>query len=251
MTRVFAAAATISPGEHAYETELFGSTINLDTVLSSIVAALIVIGLGLWVRAKVTSGVPSRPQLLMETLFKWANDQVRENVGLKVAPYVVPLAFTLFIFIVVCNWISILPAQFNGTDYLPPATFDVNMTYAMMIFVFVWIWIAGFRKHGFLGYLGHIAKGPGNKAFLAPINIIVEVIANPLALSLRLFGNILAGTIMVSVISLLPSFINWPLNAGWKLFDMAIGLIQAFVFALLVIIYFGQALQTHDEEVAH
>lgn len=251
MTHVFAAAAQISPGDHAYQTELFGMTINLDTVLSTVVAALIVIGLGLWVRRTVTSGVPSRPQLFLETIFKWANDQVRENIGLKVAPYVVPLAFTEFVFIMICNWISILPAQANGKDYLPPPTFDVNTTYAMMVFVIVWIWIAGFRKHGFLGYLGHIAKGPGNKAFLAPINIIVEVIANPIALALRLFGNILAGTIMVSVISLLPAVINWPLNAGWKLFDMAIGLIQAFVFALLTIIYFGQNLQTHDEEVAH
>jgi F-type H+-transporting ATPase subunit a len=239
-------AATIEVGTHPNAT-IFGLTINVDTVISTLIAGAIVVGLGLWVRAKVTSGVPSKPQLFLETIFGWARDQVRENIGLKTAPYVIPLAFTLFVFILVANWMSILPAQAGGKDYVPPPTFDPNLCYAMMIVVIVWVWVAGIRQHGAGGYLAHVAKGPGNKAFLAPVNLIVEVIANPIALALRLFGNIFAGTIMVSVIGLLPWFVAWAPLAGWKLFDMAIGLIQAFVFALLTIIYFSQALQSHEE----
>lgn len=247
---VFAAATSIEVGVHP-EANFLGLTINTDTVLSTVIAAVLVIGLGLYVRRRVTSGVPSGPQLFLETILKWAQDQVRENIGLNVAPYVVPIAFTEFVFILFANWLSVLPAQFNGTDVVPPPTSDTNLTYAMTIFVIVWVHVAGFRANGFGGYLKHIAVGPGGAAFLAPVNVIVEVIANPLALALRLFGNIFAGTIMVAVIGLLPPYIMWAPSAGWKLFDMAIGLIQAFVFALLTVLYFGTAARPHEGAGAH
>lgn len=247
---VLAAATIEEPGTHT-QAHILGMTINTDTVLATAIAAVLVIGLGLFAKRKVTSGVPSGPQLFFESIFKWAQDQVRENIGLKVAPYVVPLAFTLFVFILICNWISVLPVQVNGHDLVPPPTADVNLTYAMTVLVIVWVHVAGFRANGFGGYLLHVAKGPGGAIFLAPVNIVVELIANPIALALRLFGNIFAGTIMVSVIGLLPSYILWAPNAGWKLFDLAIGLIQAFVFALLTILYFGQAARQHEEAGAH
>lgn len=255
MSLPFHAVTIETPGSHP-TANFLGLTINTDTVLTTVIAAVIVIGLGLIVRARVTSGVPSGAQLFLETVFKWAQGQVRDNIGLEIAPYVVPLAFTEFVFILICNWFSVLPVQVNGHDLAPPPTADVNLTYAMMILVVVWIHVAGFRANGFGGYLKHIAKGPGNAsglmlALLAPINYIIEVIANPIALALRLFGNIFAGTIMVSVIGLLPAYLLWAPNFGWKLFDLAIGVIQAFVFALLTILYFGQAARPHVEAGAH
>jgi len=161
-SHVVHAAATIeTPGTHP-TANFLGLTINTDTVLTTVIAAVIVIGLGLIVRRSVTSGVPRGPQLFFETVFKWAQDQVKENIGLEVAPYVVPLAFTLFIFILICNWISVLPVQVNGHDLAPPPTADVNLTYALTVVVIVWVHVAGFRANGFGGYLGHIAKGPGD-----------------------------------------------------------------------------------------
>ena len=251
-SNVFHAAVNIEPPGTHTTASFLGLTINVDTVIGTLIAAALVIALGLFVRAKVTSGVPNGPQLFLETVFTWARDQVKENMGLTVAPYVVPLAFTLFIFILICNWFSALPVQVNGRDLVPPPTADVNLVYAMTVVVIVWVHVAGFRANG-LHYFGHIARGPGNAPFLAPINIIVEVIANPIALALRLFGNIFAGTIMVSVIGLLPVYLLWAPNFGWKLFDLAIGLIQAFVFALLTILYFGQATAgaQHSEVSGH
>ena len=82
-------------------------------------------------------------------------------------------------------------------------------------------------------------------AFLAPINL-VEEIAKPISLSLRLFGNIFAGVIMVGLIAMLPAYIMWAPNAIWKTFDLFVGLIQAFIFALLTILYFSQATETED-----
>jgi F-type H+-transporting ATPase subunit a len=256
MTSVVHAAASIEPPGTHPEANFLGLTINTDTVLTTVIAAVIVIGLGLIVRRAATSGVPRGPQLFFETVFKWAQDQVRDNIGLEVAPYVVPLAFTEFVFILICNWISVLPVQVNGKDLAPPPTADTNLTYAMMIFVIVWVHVAGIRANGVGGYLVHIARGPGHARgftllLLGPINYIIEVVANPIALALRLFGNIFAGTIMVSVIGLLPAYVLWAPNFGWKLFDMAIGLIQAFVFALLTILYFGQAARPQSAAAGH
>lgn len=244
-SNVFHAAVNIEqPGTHT-TAHFLGLTINVDTVIGTLVAAALVIGLGLYVKAKITSGVPNGPQLFLETVFSWVRDQVKENMGLTVAPYVVPLAFTLFVFILICNWFSALPVQVNGHDLLPPPTADVNVTYALMLLVIVWVHVAGFRRNG-LGYFGHIARGPGNAPFLAPINIIVEVIANPIALALRLFGNIFAGTIMLALIAALPAFILWAPEVIWKLFDAFIGLIQAFIFGLLTVLYLS-SIRPHQE----
>jgi F-type H+-transporting ATPase subunit a len=78
----------------------------------------------------------------------------------------------------------------------------------------------------------------------------VEIV-KPFTLALRLFGNIFAGGLMLSIIGLIPVPVNWPLQIVWKLFDLAIGGIQAFIFALLTVIYYAQASASHADEDAH
>jgi F-type H+-transporting ATPase subunit a len=86
----------------------------------------------------------------------------------------------------------------------------------------------------------------GHVAFLAPINI-VEELAKPISLALRLFGNIFAGGILVALIAMFPWYIQWLPNAIWKTFDLFVGLIQAFIFSLLTILYFSQSMELeHD-----
>ncbi len=82
---------------------------------------------------------------------------------------------------------------------------------------------------------------------LFPLNLIEEIV-KPFTLALRLFGNIFAGGLMLSIIGLIPVPVNWPLQIVWKLFDMAIGGIQAFIFALLTVLYFAQARRVHGDE---
>ena len=82
---------------------------------------------------------------------------------------------------------------------------------------------------------------------LFPLNFIEELV-KPFTLALRLFGNIFAGGLMLSIIGLIPVPVNWPLQIVWKLFDMAIGGIQAFIFALLTVIYYAQASESHADE---
>jgi F-type H+-transporting ATPase subunit a len=143
--------------------------------------------------------------------------------------------------------LSIRPAFKTGEehDILAPPASDVNLTYALALLVIVRMHITGIRRKGFRGYYHHlITPSP----IMLPINLIEEL-ARPLTLALRLFGNIFSGVIMVQLIALFPAFILWAPDVIWKLFDMFIGLIQAFIFGLLTILYFASA--RPSEEGAH
>src|SRR5262245_8840629 len=234
------AVENIEIGEHITWT-VFGLTFNVDTILSTVVAGAIVVGLGLYVRKRITAKTPNRVQLFWETVTDQVEKQVDSTLGLKTAPFVVPLAISLFTFILLANWLAIIPTGHNP-EYLPPPASDVNLTYALALTVIVWMHIAGVRRKGFKGYYGHLAKPYW---FMTPINI-VEEISKPITLALRLFGNIFSGVIMVSLIALFPAFILWAPNIVWKLFDLFIGLIQAFIFALLTVLYFGSVAPSEE-----
>ncbi|MGH3883553.1 MAG: F0F1 ATP synthase subunit A, partial [Pseudonocardiaceae bacterium] len=239
--QVLAAEGGVQVGEHL-EWHLFGLTINADTVISTVIAAVIVVGIGLYLAAKTTSKVPSGLQLVFETVTKQVERQVESNVGIRTAPFVVPLAIALFFFILISNWMTILPHAWEA--YVRPPTSDVNLTLAMAFFVIILVHLTGIRVKGKHYFRHFIEPYP----ILLPLNIIEELV-KPVTLALRLFGNILAGTVMVSVIALLPAAILWAPTTAWKLFDLFIGLLQALIFALLTILYFGFA-AGQDEEGA-
>jgi F-type H+-transporting ATPase subunit a len=221
--------------------QIGGFTFNVDTIWATALAGLLVIGFGLLIRRRVTAGVPRGPQLFFETVTSAVTRQVESTMGLRTAPFVVPLAITLFFFILTANWLALIPSG-HHPEYLAPPTADVNLAYALALLVIFGVHLTGIRKKGFGGYYGHLAKPYW---WLAPINVIEEI-AKPITLSLRLFGNIFSGVIMVSLIALFPAYILWGPNIAWKLFDLFIGLIQAFIFALLTILYFGSV--AADEE---
>jgi F-type H+-transporting ATPase subunit a len=236
-------AVNIEIGNHI-TWKVFGVALNGDTIMGTLLAGAIVVGLGLFVRARVTSGVPSGRQLFFETVTQAVRGQVESTMGVKTAPFVVPLAVTLFMFILVANWIAIIPTG-HKPEYIPPPASDVNLAYALALLVVVWMHISGVRKKGFRGFYHHLATPHWA---MIPINL-VEELAKPITLALRLFGNIFSGVIMVSLIALFPAYLLWAPEIIWKLFDMFIGVIQAFIFALLTILYFGAL--APSEEGAH
>jgi F-type H+-transporting ATPase subunit a len=239
-------AINIKVGEHI-EWHIFGVTVHGDTIISTLVAGAIIIALGLWMRRKLNARQPSGVQLFFETVTDQVETQVEDTMGIKTAPFVVPLAMTLFLFILIANWLSILPAFKTGEDHeiLPPPAADVNLTYALALLVIVLMHVTGIRKKGLRGYYHHLITPSWA---MLPINIIEEIV-RPVTLALRLFGNIFSGTIMVTLIALFPPAILWIPDLLWKLFDMFIGLIQAFIFGLLTILYFSSVRPT--EEGAH
>lgn len=245
MTPHLRAASDIEIGVHP-EWHLFGLTFNADTIISTLVAAAILIVVGFVVRAKITSGPPNGLQLFFETVTAQLRDLVESTIGVRVAPFLIPLSVTMFCFLLIANWFSALPLMVNGKDLLPPPAGDINLVFPLALMVFVWKHVVGARRHhGPVRQLVHVLKGHEPK--LAPMWIIEEL-SFLLSHALRLFGNILAGTIMLEVIgALLPPYLGWVLNGGWKLFDLFIGAVQAFIFAFLTIIFFSQAMELREE----
>ena len=229
---------------HHIQWHVFGLTWNVDTILSTLIAGLIVIGLGLALRRSMDVRKPGKLQLFYEAVTEQVEAQVEDSMGVKTAPFVVPLAFTLFLFILFANWIAIIPTG-HSPEYAPPPASDVNLTYALAAVVIVWMHFEGVRRNG-LKYYSHIFAKP---RVMAPLRIIEEIV-RPFTLALRLFGNIFAGVIMVSLIALFPAFVLWLPNIIWKLFDAFIGLIQAFIFGLLTILYFSSVAAQHGSDHA-
>jgi len=236
---------------------------NSDTITCTIVAGVIVVGLGLLLRSRLTKSsaghVPSKLQLIWEAVVGQVNKEVENNLG-RIHPYVAPLAIALFFFILIANWLEMIPTKINEhhDEILTAPTADTNLTYALAILAMVSVWVYGIRTQGPKAYFGHFLKP---YPALAPLEILTELV-KPVTLALRLFGNIFAGGIMLALIA---GLVAWKIgdvpvggvlavlaNILWKLFDMAIGVIQAFIFALLTVLYFAMAGAGHggDEHEA-
>jgi F-type H+-transporting ATPase subunit a len=155
---------------------------------------------------------------------------------------------TLFLFILICNWMSFFPTAMQpgiSGDILPAPTGDVNLPLAMALLVIVWVHVESFRARGFRGYFRHY-RDP--YVALAPINVIEEI-TKPVTLTFRLFGNVFSGVIMIAVMTtLLPIYIVPFGEILWKPFELFIGAIQAYIFMLLAVMYFGFATSHEDKE---
>jgi len=239
-------SADIEVGVH-HTAELFGMTFNVDTIWTTLIAGGLVLGLGFFVASRVTSGVPGKIQLVWESIVNWISQLVQDNIG-KPDRNVIQLAIMLFTLILVSNWLELIPSE----HYLPAPTSDLNLTLALALIVIFGVHVRGIRAKGLKGYVKHYFEP---YAVLFPLKLIEEIV-KPFTLALRLFGNIFAGGILVSLIALLgnafgPAAMVVP-NAIWKTFDLFIGLIQAFIFALLTILYFSQSMEMdHEDEKAN
>ena len=243
-----AAAREIEIGHHT-RAEILGMTVNIDTIISTLIAGGIVLIMGFIAKRYLTKDpknhVPSKMQLIWESVIGVVNKQVEDNLG-RVHPYVAPLAVSLFFFILICNWMELLPTKLNSGTHLTPApTADTNLTYALAAVAMISVWVYGIRTKGAKGYFKHFLEP---YPVLLPLNILEELV-KPITLALRLFGNIFAGGIMLALIAIIPWYFGMPLaNFLWKAFDLLIGAIQAFIFALLTVLYFAMAGAGHDDE---
>ena len=242
-------------------------TFNSDSLVSSALAIIITLLVGFFVANRLRSGVPGKLQLVFEFLIDYVRGLVHQSVG-EGGGFIVPLAMTLGFYILVANWLDFFPLQ----QPIHPANADLNQTLAMALLVIIVVQAYSIRVLGFRGYLRRFTKPfemalPVRIAFI-PLNIVEELV-KPVTLSLRLFGNIFAGALMVYLIGSLITFLaglvpNGGVGSGvgivfgalaevgliiWKAFDIFfVGTIQAFIFTLLTIIYFGMAREGLEEE---
>ena len=230
--------------------------LNYDSVISSAIAIVVTILVAILIARSLKPNHPGRPQALAEWVFAYVRRTATENA--PDAPFVVPLAATLGFYILIANYLDFFPITLLPNVH--PANTDVNQTAAMALVVFIVVNAYTLRIRGVRGYLHHLTR-PFDlpiwaRVFFTALNIIEEIV-KPVTLAFRLFGNLLAGILMVFVITLLlgqlPYVGSWLAGpvavAIWKLFDVLfIGLIQAFILMLLTIVYFGLAREGLEEK---
>lgn len=258
-------AAEAVPGTHPTVQvcgQAFLCTFNVDTIISSAIAIVLTLGIVLGVASRVRSdGPPGKLQMVLELLLSYTRGLIGDMASEEDEAFILPIAATIFLFILVANWLDFFPLK----QPVVPANADVNLTFAMAVAVIVVVQWYSVRVLGWKGYFRRYTKPfelpkPFRAAFVV-LNVIEEV-AKPISLALRLFGNIFGGLVMVYLLTLAyhafagsgpimtavsPLWIL--LLVVWKLFDVfLIGTIQAFIFMLLTIIYFGMAREGLEEE---
>ena len=189
--------------------------------------------------------IPSKIQLISEMLYNFIAKMISDTAGKKAKPYF-PFIISLFIFILFCNMVGMLPYSFTVTSHI-----IVTLTFA--IFIFIGVNILGFVIHGFK-YL-KIFVPSGVPVILLPMITIIEIISylsRPLSLSVRLFANMMAGHTMLKVFG--GFVVSLGLIGGWLPLSFAVALtgleiliafLQAYVFAILTCIYLNDALNLH------
>jgi F-type H+-transporting ATPase subunit a len=188
--------------------------------------ALLVFGSWLVTRRLSTGVELSAWQNLLEVLVDAIRDQIREVSRQSPDPYL-PFVGSLFVFIAASNLLAIIPG------YLPP-TASLSTTTALAIAVFIAVPVFGVAREGFGAYLRHYLRP---SFFMLPFNIIGEV-SRTIALAVRLYGNIMSGSVIAALLlSLVPFFV--PILI--QLFGLLIGMVQAYIFAVLAMVYIASA----------
>lgn len=195
---------------------------------------------------------PSGFQNFVESIIEFIDENVRGSFSGK-NPMVAPLALTTFIWIILMNTMDLVPVDWLpslalalGIDFLKVVpTTDPNATFGMSIGIFILILYYSIKEKGLGGFVGELTLHPFGK-WMLPFNFFLEgvnLLAKPVSLALRLFGNMYAGEMIFILIALLPFWIQWSLSLPWAIFHILIVLLQAFIFMTLVIVYMDMAHQ--------
>jgi F-type H+-transporting ATPase subunit a len=246
-------------------------TINVDSMFWSVFLGLIFLALFLPATRKVSTEAPGRFQTAIEAVVEFVDASVKETFHGS-SRLIAPLSLTIFVWVFLMNFMDLIPVDWipmaaaaAGIPYMKVVpTTDVNVTFGMSMAVFVLII---FYTHKYKGPLGLIkdltlhpiappTKGLGLLAapFIIAFNLILEtvaLIAKPVSLSLRLFGNMFAGELIFILIALMYSesiflslaggFLHWI----WLAFHILIITLQAFIFMMLTIVYLSLASESH------
>jgi F-type H+-transporting ATPase subunit a len=249
-------------------------TLNVDTLFTSVVLGVAVLGFITWVVRGATAGVPSGRQALVEFVVDFVNGQVK-SIFDKSYTFVAPLALTVFLWVLFMNAMDFLPVDIIGKGLaaiglekfrLVP-TADVNTTFALSLSV--WFLMIGFaiKAKGLGGFLHELYAAPfgtvkltwnpltwAGFVLLSIANFLfqmIEYISKPLSHSLRLFGNMYAGEIiflllwLLAASSLFGTFWGIVFGSVWAVFHILIVLLQAYIFMMLTVVYISLAHEHH------
>jgi F-type H+-transporting ATPase subunit a len=228
--------------------------IHVDTLGWSVALGIFFLWLFRKAAANVTSDVPGGLQNFVEIMVEFADNSVKETFHGK-NEVIAPLALTIFVWIFLMNLMDLIPVDFlpfffhligvNHMKVVP--TTDVNATLGMSLSVFFLIIYYSIKIKGIGGFVGELTLQPFGK-WMIPFNFLLEfvgLIAKPISLGLRLFGNLYAGELIFILIALLPLWAQWALSVPWAIFHILVITLQAFIFMMLTIVYLSMAHEDH------
>lgn len=197
---------------------------------------MVLLALGSWlVTRKLSSATSvSRGQLLLEIVLNGIREQIRDVVDANPDRYL-PFIGTLFLFIVVSNVLAVVPG-------FQPPTGSLSTTTALALCVLVAVPAFGIASNGLRGYLKSYLKPT---AFMLPFNIVSEI-TRTISLSIRLFGNMMSGT-MITAMALAIAPLFFPIIMS--VLGLLIGVIQAYIFSVLALVYIASAIHAHEEKL--
>jgi F-type H+-transporting ATPase subunit a len=244
-------------------------TINVDSMFFTVLLGSVFCFIFRRIAVNISIGKPGKMQAMVELVVEFVDGSVNDTFHGK-SPLIAPLALTIVCWVFLMNVMDLIPvdwlpsaAALVGIPYLKvvPST-DLNITFGMSISVFILIVYYSIRIKGVGGFIvGDLMMSPLNPKELGiptfgfrilwlPVmafNLILETVAllaKPLSLSLRLFGNMYAGELMFILIALLGLY-QLPLHFGWAVFHILIVTLQAYIFMMLTIVYLSQAHEAH------
>lgn len=248
---------------------------NLDLILISLLCAIGLVVFAWFMRRRWSVGNSGRLQAALEFIVEYIGDQIRQ-VFPKANNYVGAMALTIFTWVFLMNVMDLVPIDLiptiaGGVGHLVGAkhayfrdvpTASLDTPFAMAIVIFVLMVLYQFKANGPVGYLKRFLFHPYGK-FGGPANIVTTLIddlAKPVSLALRLFGNMFSGELIFALLALLTLSalkpIGWSIaiwapvhfltGIAWTLFDLLIATLQAFIFGVLAIVYLGMAQQTAE-----
>ncbi len=245
-------------------------TFNIDTIVISVLLGMLMLFMAHRVVSRMETGTPGKFQNFFEIILEFVDKSVRDTFPGH-NPIIAPLALTIFLWVWLMNFMDLIPvdllpvmASWVGINYLKVVpTTDLNVPLAMALTVFGLVLYYNIKVKGLVGYLKMFLFHPFGK-FFVPFNIImtlIEELAKPLSLGLRLFGNMFAGELVFLLIALiggtmvtgtLMGFLVWAplqtvLDLAWLIFHILVITLQAFIFMVLTIVYLGMAHAEADD----
>ena len=242
--------------------------LHLDTLGWSIGLGLLFLWLFRKIGKAATTGIPGGVQNFVELMVEFVDNSVKDTFHGK-SKLIAPLSLTIFCWVFLMNLMDLVPvdilpmlaqkvaARFGADPahvyFKVVPTTDVNATLGMALSVFALIIFYTVREKGFSGFIGELTLHPFNspnklvQALFVPVNFLLEtvtLIAKPISLALRLFGNLYAGELIFILIAMIGLW-QLPLHFPWAVFHILVITLQAFIFMMLTIVYLAMAVEKH------
>lgn len=270
----------------SFNTYSFGDggfwTIHVDTLVTSIVLGILVIGLVWLVARKAHAGVPNKTQAFIELVFGFVDNQVKTMFHGNRHAFIAPTALTVFLWVLAMNamdflpvdWVALVVKSIGGehANWRPVPTSDINTTFALALSVWLLMIFFSIKVKGLAGWIHELFGAPfGMPTFKMPKSAMgaagllfspllfvanfmfnmIEYISKPLSHSLRLFGNMYAGEVIFMLLGMWAAtgisgmIFGALLGAGWAIFHILIVALQAFIFMMMTVVYLSMAHESH------